>query len=511
MALASCADAGVVQGGLRGVEKECLRVTPEGFVARSAHPQALGSALTNRYITTDYSEALIEFITPPERQTPDTLRFLADIHQFCYGAIGEELLWAMSMPCRLRSEEDIPIASYGSSNVGQMKTVYRRGLGYRYGRYMQAIAGVHFNFSMPEAFWPAWAGIEQANDAGEAFRSGSYLGVVRNVRRLDWLLLYLFGASPAVCKCFLPQGNPGLEEFDEDTWFAPCATSMRMSDIGYKNASQAGLWVSANSLDEYIADLTRAIRTPHAAYRQLGVLVGGAYRQLNPNQLQIENEYYSTIRPKRSALSGERPTMALRRGGVEYVELRALDLDPYAASGAGETALRFAETFLAYCLIADSPPIGRAERKAIDFNHATVARRGREPGLLLQRDGRETPLRDWAGEVLRDMGGVAELLDGSRGGHYADALRECAGRLEDPQLTPSARLLADLRASGASLGEFGLSLARRYRDHFLSLPAHANQHHQLLEEEALASLDRQCWIEEHDSLSFEEYLAAYYA
>lgn len=510
--LRAFSDAGaLLQGGLRGVEKECMRVTPEGYIATSAHPPALGSALTSRYITTDYSEALIEFITPPETATSATIGFLEDLHQFTYGAIGEELLWALSMPCRLRSEQDIPIARYGSSNVGTMKTIYRRGLAWRYGRYMQAIAGVHFNYSAPEGFWPAFAGIEGARDALGDLRSEAYLGLVRNVRRLDWLLLYLFGASPAVCRCFLQGREAGLEELDHDTLYGRHATSLRMSDIGYKNASQAELFISANSLDEYIADLTRAIRTPHPGYERIGVLVDGEYRQLNTHQLQIENEYYSTIRPKRSALSGERPTAALRRGGVEYVELRALDLDPYSATGAAAATLAFAEAFLLYALLLDSPPITAEERRDIEHNHLAVARRGREPGLQLRRRGRPQLMQDWAREILSDMQGVAELLDAGGTGRYAHALRDCIAAVAEPEATPSARLLRDLGDSGATLAEFGLAISRCYRDHFLALPPEANRHYALLETEALSSLDRQCWIEEHDALSLEEYLAAYYA
>jgi glutamate--cysteine ligase len=496
---------------MRGVEKECLRVTPDGYIAATDHPQALGSALTNRYITTDYSEALIEFITPPERSTPDTLQFLSDIHQFAYSAIGDELFWASSMPCRIRSEDDIPIARYGSSNVGTMKSVYRRGLGYRYGRYMQAIAGVHFNFSLPAAFWPAYAEIERSRTGAMELKSEAYLAMVRNVRRLDWLLLYLFGSSPAVCKSFLPRDSAGLDELDGGTYYAPHATSLRMSDIGYKNASQAELWISADSLEEYIADLTRVIRTPHPPYEKIGVAVDGVYRQLNANRLQIENEYYSTIRPKRSALSGERPTAALRRGGVEYVELRALDIDPFTPAGAGETELRFAEVFLIHNLLADSPPISADERSCIDFNHSVVARRGREPGLMLRRQGRTVPLAGWAREVIGAMQAVAELLDAGASHEYQKAVTACAAMVDEPDLTPSARLLRELRENRQPLADYCLALSRRYRDYFLGLPPESNRHYQLLDIEAQASLDQQCWIEEHDTLTFEEYLAAYYA
>jgi glutamate--cysteine ligase len=501
----------VLRGGLRGLEKESLRVTPAGYVAASGHPQALGAALTSRYITTDYSEALIEFITPPERESAATLAFLDGLHQFTHESLGEEMLWPLSMPCRLRSEQDIPLARYGCSNVGRMKTIYRRGLGHRYGRYMQAIAGVHFNYSAPEELWPELARIERSREALADLKSRAYLALVRNVRRFDWLLLYLFGASPAVCRCFLPRDQAGLDGLDADTLFAPHATSLRMSDIGYKNASQAEISISANSLDEYIADLTRAIRTPHPAYERIGVQVDGEYRQLNAHQLQIENEYYSTIRPKRSALSGERPTAALRRGGVEYVELRALDLDPAAAPGVAAATLDFAEVFLLYALLCDSPPIGAAERGEIARNHVDVARRGREPGLSLQRQGKAVALQAWAAEIIGAMRTIAGLLDDGRDGRYAAAMRLAEARLGDPGATPSARQLEALRAGGCSLSDYGLTLARAYREHYRRLRPADNPHYAVLETEALASLDRQCWIEEHDTLTLEDYLAAYYA
>lgn len=510
-ALASLGADTPLHSGLRGLEKESLRVTPDGHIAQSGHPAALGSALTHRYITTDYSEALLEFITPPEGTNEAALRFLAAIHQFTYEHLSEEMLWPLSMPCMIRSEADIPIARYGHSNVGMMKTVYRRGLGFRYGRYMQAIAGLHFNFSLPDGFWPAYAQTERSRSEPAAFRSDAYLALVRNVRRLDWLLLYLFGASPAACKSFLGDDARGLEPLDRGTFYAPHATSLRMSDIGYKNTSQAVLHISANSLDEYIRDLTRAIRTPHPAYQEIGVLVGGEYRQLNPNQLQIENEYYSTIRPKRSALRGERPTAALRRGGVEYVELRALDVSPFDPCGAGTAELHFCEAFLIYCMLSDSPPIDRDEQRDIDANHLLAARRGREPGLALRRDGREVRLSDWAAEVIEGVAAVAELLDCGPAKGYTEAVREAALRVAEPQRTPSARLLAALRERRASLAEYGLEISRNFREYFRASCPADNVQHELLRRESTESLERQRWIETHDQVSFEEYLAQYYS
>lgn len=501
---------GLLRGGLRGVERECLRVNRDGHVSRAGHPLALGSALTNRYITTDYSEALLEFVTPPVGTNWETLQLLFDIHQFATANIGAELLWPLSMPCRLRSEADIPLARYGTSNIGTLKHIYRRGLGYRYGRYMQAIAGIHYNYSPPEGFWPLYQQV--LGDSGDLveFRSRCYLGGVRNVRRLDWILLYLFGASPAVCASFLQgRDTAGLEEFSRGTMYGRHATSLRMSDLGYRNSAQADLQISANSLDEYVADLVRATHTHRPEFERIGVKVDGRYRQLSASQLQIENEFYSTIRPKRVAESGERATAALLRGGVQYLELRALDISPADPVGINQRELRFLETFLLYCLLLESPALDAAGQERIDHNHGLVARRGRDPALRLRRDDGDVSLRDWASEICNAMVSVAGQLDPDEKLGHVDAVRSQLALVREPELTPSAQLLAALEQSGASLADYGLDLARRNREYFLSIAPQLNTHLAVLEDEARRSLEEQQRIEASDDLYFDDFLERY--
>lgn len=502
--------AAALRGGRCGIEKESLRVTGDGYIAATPHPKGFGAALTNRYITTDYSEALLELVTPPMDSSWAAIQFLCDIHQFVYEGLGDEILWAVSMPCMIRSEADIPLARYGASNIGQMKTVYRRGLGHRYGRYMQAIAGIHFNYSLPEAFWPIFRDIEESGKNDREFRSDTYLGLVRNVRRLDWFLLYLFGASPAVCKSFLAGRETGLEVLDTGTLHGPYATSLRMSDIGYQNTNQAALYVSANSLDEYIRDLSSAVRTPNPEYEKIGIKVGSEYRQLSANNLQIENEYYSTIRPKRVARSGEHPTEALRRGGVEYVELRAFDVSPFDPVGINQKQVRFLEVFAIYCLLKDSPPIDVAEQKSNAENHARAADRGREPGLQLQRCDSLVSLEDWGAEICRDMLPVAKLLDPDGGQGYAEIINAQANAFEDAALTPSARLIADLRETGQGMFGYGMELSRGYADYFKDLAADMSSQQALLHDESGASLERQVVIEANDTLNFDDYLKCYF-
>ncbi|HEY4750705.1 MAG TPA: glutamate--cysteine ligase [Steroidobacteraceae bacterium] len=501
----------ILQGGRKGVEKESLRVLPDGSLAHTPHPRLLGSALTNEHITTDYSEALIELVTPPFTQCWELLQYLLDLHQFVYRHLGNELLWATSMPCAIERDEDIPLAQFGGSHVGRMKTVYRNGLGLRYGRMMQAISGVHFNYSFPVPFWEAWAAARGTPGQGAPFVSACYFDLLRNYRRYGWLVLYLFGVSPVVCKSFLHGRKLGLSDLGAGTAFGPYATSLRMSDVGYRNRNQAGLEVSVNSLEEYVGDLTRAISTPHPPYQALGVEVNGEYRQLNANILQIENEYYSFIRPKRVARSGERPTKALRRAGVEYVEVRALDVSAFDPVGVNQNKLRFLEAFLALCLMKDSAPIASAEQSALDENHVIVARRGREPGLTLWREGRSVPMREWARELLDSMTGICDVLDaGDASRPYSQALATQSAKLEDVALTPSARLMAELNA-GESFFDLALRMSATHKAYFLDLYPPNEERLREFSQEAQQSLAAQQKIESSDTGTFAQYLARYFA
>ncbi|MEA3182107.1 MAG: glutamate--cysteine ligase [Gammaproteobacteria bacterium] len=503
----------ILQGGRKGVEKESLRVRPDGILATTPHPRDLGSALTNVHITTDFSESLIELVTPAFTHSWELLQYLLDLHQFVYRHLGDELLWATSMPCAIQRDEDIPIAEFGTSHVGKMKNVYRRGLSLRYGRMMQAISGVHFNYSFPLPFWEMYADIRESRERGQDFISASYFDLLRNYRRYGWIVLYLFGVSPVVCKSFLRGRNAGLEDFTNNTAYEPYATSLRMSDVGYSNRNQSGLNVSVNSLDEYVRDLQRAISTVHPAYEALGIKdARGEYQQVNANILQIENEYYSFIRPKRVARSGERPTKALRRAGVEYVEVRALDVSAFDPVGVNQNKLRFLEAFLALCLMKDSPPIGDSEQASLDQNHVTVARRGREPDLMLWRDGRTVPMQSWGQELLDSMTGICEVLDrGDTSRPYSQALAVQAAKLANVALTPSARLMEELTTTDESFFDLALRMSKAHKDYFLDLYPPNGERLAEFSAQAQESLAKQASIEASDKGTFEEYVHRYFA
>jgi glutamate--cysteine ligase len=495
------------------VEKESLRVLPDGALAQTGHPYPLGSALTNEHITTDYSESLIELVTPAFTTSWELLQYLLDLHQFVYRHLGDELLWATSMPGSIERNEDIPIAQFGSSHIGQMKHIYRKGLGLRYGRMMQAISGVHFNYSFPLPFWEVYAAALKSHEQGAQFVSARYFDLLRNYRRYGWIVLYLFGVSPVVCKSFLKGRDFALPELTSNTAYEPYATSLRMSDVGYRNRNQAGLAVSVNSLQDYVRDLTHAITTPHPPYQALGIKTpDGEYQQLNANILQIENEYYSFIRPKRVARSGERPTKALTRAGVEYVEVRALDVSAFDPVGVNQNKLRFLEAFLALCLLKESAPISESEQGALDSNHVTVARRGREPGLELWREGSSVPMREWARELLDSMAGICEILDsGDTARPYSQALATQAAKVADVSLTPSARLMEELTTTDESFFDLALRMSATHKAYFLDLYAPNEERLAEFAREAEESHARQSQIEASDRGSFEEYLARYFA
>lgn len=504
----------LLKGGLKGLEKESLRITSLGRIAQTPHPAALGSALTHPYITTDYSEALIELITPPFGDAADTLKFLDDLHQFVYDSLEDELLLATSMPCEIEGDESIPIAVYGSSNIGRMKQVYRRGLAHRYGRAMQAIAGIHFNYSVNEAFWPVYQDLLGNTDPLDKFIADQYFGLIRNTHRYGWLIMYLFGASPALCKSFFASREhlaAEFAQFDSKTLYRPYATSLRMSDIGYRNANQATLDISFNSLDEYIASLSEAIGTRYPEYEKIGVKVGGEYRQLNANILQIENEYYSAIRPKQVANSGEMPTLALKRRGLRYVELRSIDLCCFQPVGAALSQLRFLELFLLYCLLEPSPPLGTDEKRASSHNSLGVACCGRTPGYTLQRGGRSVPMRDWALELAEAMAPVAELLDEEEHGRpYGATLDALSAAITDPEQTPSARVLAQMRERGESFQDFALRMSRQHAELFRARRLEGTRAKEFRREAEESLREQQC-IEGGDRLSFDEFLQNYFA
>ncbi|ENW20386.1 MULTISPECIES: glutamate--cysteine ligase [Acinetobacter] len=508
-------DASQLAGMLRGIERESLRMQSNGFLSQKNHPIALGSALTHPHITTDYSEALMEFITTPHSTIAAALDELRDIHHVVHQHLQDgEKLWPLSMPCMLDDhEENIRLAQYGTSNIGRFKTLYRHGLGVRYGRRMQTISGVHYNLSFPDQLFEDLQQHETNAELKQLslqdYRSHRYFGLIRNFIRLTPLVMYLLGASPSVCRCFLTGREHHLQALIKGTLYLPEATALRMGRLGYQNSAQKQLGIHYNDLHDYLEGLQKAVHTPYPQFTALGLDdEQGEPIQINDHVLQIENEYYSLIRPKQVPEQGETPSQALKNRGVGYVELRAVDVNPYRAIGIDETAAGFLESLALYCLLNDSPELWADEQDQIDLNQTEIVNRGRAADAKIKDGPIEVPFQDWAQRHLGQIQACAILLDQmDRTSLYQDAVQVMQHRLYQVENTLSEQVINDTLQHGGTWN-FGSIMAQQhvqdYEQHQISL-----ERKQYFEHLAQTSLQKQSQLEQDNHMSFAEYLAQY--
>lgn len=499
----------------RGIEKESLRVTPEGYISERPHMEALGSALTHPSITTDYSEALLEFVTPVFNDAKKLIQFLEELHVFTLKEMGDEILWANSMPCLLKKEESIPIANYGTSNIGKMKSTYRKGLKSRYGSGMQAISGIHFNFSLSDIFFTELQKICPADDKSlKDFKSARYMNATRNIHRFSWLIPFLFGSSPAICRSFLNKAPKdfGLKNFDEKgTLYFEGSTSLRLSNLGYTNSEQGKINICYNEIDSYAKGLREAITTVEPRYEAIGLKENGEFKQLNTNILQIENEYYSGVRPKRVTKSGESPTNALIERGVEYIELRSVDVNSFSPIGVELDQILFLDVFLIYCLLKEHDGLCKERTKRFRDNQELMARHGRRKGLTLFDGKTDRCARDWAKETFSELHKVASKLDGELGNNeYSSAISKFEKAIDDTSSLFSERILSDMKETGHCF--FGSTLERSHKfSHDLKSSSLDPKIFESLKNEALVSHQKQKEIEASDTLGFSDFLEDYFS
>ncbi len=493
--------------GKLGIEKESLRII-QSQITQSTHPKKMGSALCNRYITTDFSESQLELITPPLPDKTAGLEFLDHIHHFVSHKINKEILWPFSMPPTIKSEQGLPIADYGISNLGLFKQLYRKGLSHRYGRFMQAISGVHYNYSLPDSIWhSSFLGDHQLDS--RVIRSESYFRMLRNIYRMNWLVLYLFGASPILTKDLLTKNTEPIQKLDNQTYYLPYATSLRMSDFGYQNLLRAALNVSSDSLNDYISDLNMATSTISEDFQNIDTQNNTDQLQINANLLQTEDEYYAVARSKSNIISNQRLTSKLKKGGVDFIELRSLDLNPFSRIGIDEETVYFLEVFLIYCFLTTSHLINKDELKTTKDNDSLVAKRGRDPSLVLQKDQASIGLQEWGKQIIYEMTPIAELLDGEET-VYRNVMYKMASKIKDPDQTLSGLLLDKVITEKVDFFDLGNSIGETNKQHYLDLEKSANPNWDRLEKEAINSISQQSILEEEQNESFESFVADYF-
>ena len=497
----------------RGIEREALRVKPDGKLSEAGHPYAFGSALCHTSITTDYAESLLEFITPVAKDVNQLFDYLNDIHHYAAKHLeNNESLWPISMPCYVDSEDNIELAQYGVSNSGTMKTAYRQGLKNRYGSMMQIISGVHYNFSLPASFWQTWREIHGSELTASDAQSAGYLGLVRNYFRYGWVIPYLFGASPALCQSFLQgkETNLDFQKVGQGTIYLPYATSLRLSDLGYTNSSQSSLNICYNSVDNYVASVRQALHKKAPEFKELGVKQDNHYVQLNDNVLQIENELYASIRPKRVQNAGETPSQALSSRGIEYIEIRSLDVNPFSKVGITEEQVNFLDLFLTWCAIKPSADISAAQSQHFSENLSAIVTEGRKPDLQLEIDGQTNSVAQWGEWLTNELKALAVVLDKSgKEERYKAAIAHIAPRFSAPELTSSARILGKIIAQDSDNGPLALSLSKQYKKELIEQPYQVWSD-QYFEQQKMVSIEKQQQIELDDKLSFDDYLKNYF-
>jgi glutamate--cysteine ligase len=498
-----------------GIEKEGLRTDLYGNLALTPHPKLFGEPLTNQWLTTDFSESLLEFITPVSESIDESLDYLFDCHTLAYQILKDEIIWPNSMPSRLPSDAQIPIAKYGNSNIAKMKTVYRRGLALRYGRAMQTIAGIHYNFSLPETLWRKL--FEKSKYFGQTkikllqdYIDKRYFDLIRNFRRNYWLLIYLFGASPCVDKSFIQDRLNDLEKLNDKDLYKANATSLRMGDLGYQSKVQQSLSISYNSLEDYISSLSNALKKSYEPYEKFQKKENGLYQQLSSSILQIENEFYSPIRPKQVIRLGETPLNALRYRGVEYIEIRCLDLNPFNPIGIDKKTIKFLDAFLLYCLCDDSEMSNDYETEIISKNQSEIVNHGRKRDLLIQTSSGTQSIKEKSIEIFDKLEMIAKQLDKTHGSNdYLDSIKEQKLKIKYSKLTASSKLLIQMEKKNLSFIDLNLKLAEQHANLF--------KHHKVdkLKHQNLLNLIKQSIrihkdFEQKNEINFDQYLFEYF-
>ena len=444
---------------LRGIERESLRVDENGNISQKNHPQNLGSPLTNKDITTDFAEALLELVTPTFESPEELFAYLNLLHKFVYSEIGEEILWNFSMPCAFKNEKEIRIAEYGNSNSGMLKHIYRKGLRLRYGSIMQCVSGIHYNFSLTKDSWKI---LDKNSD--QDYINERYLGAIRNIKRNFWFILEQFGASPLMHKSYLYEREHSLKKYNSNDLFLPYATSLRMSDVGYQSNIQDSLKISYNNLDEFINTLIKGIKTPIKKFKDIGMFDNaGIAQQISMGILQIENELYDIVRPKRSGPSGSRPSTLLKTEGIEYLELRGIDINPFIPEGIDINKIKLLDIYIIHSLVSESPYMSDEEIKEIKTNQKTMVSEGRLKNTMLSKNGDLVSLTELRKIFLSELEQTAKALDEYFDG-YLDSFYSEMSKSE----LPSEKILSDMEAEGFEFQNYGLIQSKKIADEFKS-------------------------------------------
>jgi glutamate--cysteine ligase len=407
-----------IMAGSFGIEWESLRAKDDGQLSLTPHPEVFGDKLTNPVVTTDFSESQIEIITP----TFDTIDEAFDVFSLLSDIVNvslpeDEYLWFQSIPCILPYADQIPIAQYSEEGMSSQR--YREDLARKYGLKKQMISGVHFNFSFSDEFLEHLYSIEDSGVSFRQFKNSVYLKVARNYLRYCWLIIYLTGCSIGTHETFSKDCIHLMDACDEfGSYYSTRGPSFRNASCGYKNLEE--LYPSYASVEEFARDVNRFI---------------------DNGDLSEAKELYTQIRLKPKDPSDM--LNSLVNDGIEYVEIRTLDINPFYKCGLVRHDMNFLHLFLIYMFIKDESDYADWQREA-KINEENTAEAAYVDSMRLLRDGEEVTLKSWAAEIINEMYGMCEVF----GIDESHTLSLMLNRIADPELTYGKRLLRLIEENG---------------------------------------------------------------
>ena len=400
-----------ILAGSFGIEWECLRAKEDGKLSLTPHPKVFGDKLENPIVTTDFSESQIEIITPTFNTIDgafDNFSLLSDIVNSSLP--DDEYLWFQSIPCILPYWDQIPIAQY--SEEGESSQKYREDLAKKYGVKKQMISGVHFNFSFSDDFLNKLYSLEKPDMSFKEFKNNVYLKINRNYLRYCWLIIYLTGCSIGSHKTFSNDCIHLMDAKDDfGSYYSTKGPSFRNASCGYKNLKE--LYPSYDSVDEFVRDINRFIEN---------------------GDLSEAKELYTQIRLKPK--HPEDMLNSLKNDGIEYIEIRTLDINPFYKCGLVKHDMKFLHLFLIYMFIKDESDYADWQKEA-KINEENTAESAYVESMRLIKDGEEITLKRWASDIINEMYGMCEVL-GIKGFNTLNLMLK---RISNPDLTYGKRLL----------------------------------------------------------------------
>lgn len=337
-----------IKKGRFGIEKESLRVNENGELALTNHPKFFGDKIKNPYITVDFSESQIEMITPTESSVEKAYDFLRNIHEIVATNLKDEYLWSQSVPPILPSEELIPLGKFPQNKELEK---YREKLALKYGRKKQLLSGIHFNFSFDDEFLKELYELSKEKTSFKEFKNNIYLKISRNYFKYGWMIIYLLGASPVIHETYLQKCIDKMKKFTEDTYYFEDLVSFRNGSCGYRN--EKDFFVNYESVDKYVESLERLIEK---------------------ESISSAKEYYSPIRLKTK--NPKEILLELKNSGIEYLEFRSIDLNPFSEIGIEKADLEFLHLFILFLFLKDDEPFEEKDYFRYLKNQEILANKG---------------------------------------------------------------------------------------------------------------------------------------